>query len=256
MFLSGRTFNYHKDGYEDWLCGGSDGGSKLFYHLDQIVYNLTELQSTIFATVTDDITATVTRASSHVVVATTIIDQTSFFSLIATETVTSPVTELIDITAVSTTTTTTTTTTDETASATTILITSVTIDETASATATITDTITIDQTASATVTATQTTTTTVAPAAPTQSCSALSSPYTNSYGQKFTLNCGHYYPIEGGGSVGGGIFTYFEQCLDLCSEHPACVGVDYDTESGYCELFNTLHQGSTPGYDSALLIAA
>ncbi|RAO70186.1 uncharacterized protein BHQ10_006198 [Talaromyces amestolkiae] len=212
--------------------------------------------STIFATATDDITATVTRASSHVVVATTIIDQTSLFSLTTTETVTSPVTELIDVTAVSTTTTTTTTTTDETASATTILVTSVTIDETASATATITNTITIDQTASATVTATQTTTTTVAPTTPTQSCSALSSPYTNSYGQKFTLNCGHYYPIESGGSVGSGTFTHFEQCLDLCSEYPACVGVDYDAASGYCELFNNSHSGSSSGFDSALLIAA
>jgi hypothetical protein len=210
----------------------------------------------VFATATDDITATVTLASSRVVVATTIIDQTSQSSLTITETVTSPTTELVGATAYSTDTVATVTTTDETASATILIVTSVTIDETATATATITDTVTIDETESATATVTQTTVATVAPSVPTQGCSSLQSPYTNSYGKEFTLDCGHYYPVEGGGAITTKTLSYFAQCIDLCSEYSTCVGIDWDAEIGLCELFNSYHESPTSSYDSALLIAA
>ncbi|KAJ5733521.1 hypothetical protein N7493_002307 [Penicillium malachiteum] len=205
-------------------------------------------------TATDHITKVITHISTDVVVKTTVIDKPSDIFVTVTDTVTSTTTDFVDATAHSTETVIAVTTIDETATATRTVVTSLTIDETASSTATITDTVTIDETASTTVTVTETTTETAAASVQTGNCDSLSNPYTNSAGQEFTLDCGHYYPVQSGGSVASFTVSYFSECLDKCTEYSTCVGVDFDSSSGYCELFNSAHDSAAVAYDSALIV--
>ncbi|KAJ5707363.1 hypothetical protein N7488_007164 [Penicillium malachiteum] len=235
---------------------------------DATIYNtvfvtddITTTDTTVYATQTatedivlTDATMTSTATITDVVVKTTVIDKPSDIFVTLTDTVTSTTTDFVDATAHSTETVIAVTTIDETATATRTVVTSLTIDKTASSTATITDTVTIDETASATVTVTQTTTETAAASVQTGNCDSLSNPYTNSAGQEFTLDCGHYYPIRSGGSVASVTVSYFSECLDTCTEYSTCVGVDFDSSSGYCELFNSNHDSAEAAYDSALIV--
>ena len=151
--------------------------------------------------------------------------------------------------------------TDEETVTDTLTVTSVqTNDATLTATATVLVTSILDVTVVTTidVPATATATATASPPPPSQpGCAGIaSSPYQAPNGENFALNCGGFYPIQPGGLVGSGNYPTFSGCINACASNAACVGVDYDSNSGLCDLFNGNHQGSVQGFFSALLITA